>query len=290
MTGSKTLSMTAYAQGVTNTVFGELSCELRSVNHRFLDIAPRMPEELRVHEGELRELISAKLTRGRIDCFIRLQENENMTVEPNAEMVANLHTLLGTMKQHLPDMQPIRAIDVLRWPGVLQSKQVDPQLMKAELLNVVGEALDELLAARRQEGGKLAALITTRVDEMRAIVEQVKQFLPEISAQYQARLDEKLAEIKDKLDPARLEQELVIFLQKTDVAEELDRLVVHLDEVSAVLTKDAPAGRRLDFLMQELNREVNTLGSKSQDGRLTKASVDLKVLIEQMREQVQNIE
>ena len=278
-----TYSMTAYAQSAIETQLGELSCELRGVNHRFLDIAPRMPEELRVHEGEIRELISNKLARGRLDCFIRLKESEAGELEPNTDLADNLHRLVAEMREHVPDMQPIRAIDVLRWPGVLQPKKIDPAVIKQQLLGVVDSALRELLEARAQEGSKMAELIEQRLENMRAIVLEVTAFLPEIVASYRNRLDEKLADIKDQLDPSRLEQELVIFLQKTDVAEELDRLTVHIDEVSSVLAKDAPAGRRLDFLMQELNREANTLGSKSQDPRLTKASVDLKVLIEQMR-------
>lgn len=285
-----TYSMTAYAQAKTDTEIGELSCELRSVNHRYLEVAPRMPEELRVHEGDLRDLVSSKLARGRVDCFIRLKENEANSLEPNPEMVANLKALLAQMQDQLPNMQGIQAGDVLRWPGVLQAKRADPKLMKKSLLSVLNEALDGLLTSRAQEGKKMAELIEQRLSGMQAVIAQVETFLPEISAGYRNRLEEKLAEIKDHLDPSRLEQEMVIFLQKTDVAEELDRLNVHMQEITAVLAKPEPAGRRLDFLMQELNREANTLGSKAHDPRLTKASVDLKVLIEQMREQVQNIE
>jgi len=285
-----TLSMTAYGQASTNTELGELSCELRSVNHRYLDVAPRMPDDLRANEGALRDAIAEKLSRGRIDCFIRLKETEVGGQEPNLDSAAKLQTLLQEMQAQIPEMQAIRAIDVLRWPGILQAKKVDPAIMKAHLLDVLNQALDSLLENRQQEGRKMAELIQQRLIGMTAVINEVTEFLPEIVESYKTRLDEKLAEIKDKLDPSRLEQELVIFLQKTDVAEELDRLNVHIEEVGAVLAKSEPAGRRLDFLMQELNREANTLGSKSQDPRLTKASVDLKVLIEQMREQVQNIE
>jgi uncharacterized protein (TIGR00255 family) len=187
-------------------------------------------------------------------------------------------------------MQAIRAIDVLRWPGVMQAKKVDPATIKENLLLMVSEALDGLVESRAREGDKIGNLIRVRLDGIRQVVSEVTQFVPEIAEQYRARLDEKMEEILDQLDPSRLEQEMVIFLQKTDVAEELDRLSVHVEEVARILDKAEPAGRRLDFLMQELNREANTLGSKSHDQRLTKASVDLKVLIEQMREQVQNIE
>ncbi|GHA03510.1 hypothetical protein GCM10008090_10790 [Arenicella chitinivorans] len=285
-----TQSMTAYAQAAVETELGELSCELRSVNHRYLEIAPRMPEELRVHEGLLREAISAKLARGRIDCFIRLKENEAGGLEPNADAASNLQSLLQAIKKDVPEMQPIRAVDVLRWPGILQAKKVAPEVMQAHLMTVLHDALDGLIVSRATEGRKMAELILQRLASMREVVAEVGEFVPEIATNFRARLEEKMADIQDQLDPARLEQEMVFFLQKTDVAEELDRLTVHIDEVTAVLAKPEPAGRRLDFLMQELNREANTLGSKAQDARLTKASVDLKVFIEQMREQVQNIE
>lgn len=285
-----TQSMTAYAQAAISTELGELSCELRSVNHRFLDVAPRMPDDLRAHEGALREAVAAKLARGRIDVFIRLKESESTGLEPNLDAADNLQSLLDEMRQRLPEMQMIRAIDALKWPGILQAKKADPEVMKAHLLAALDQALDGLVQARAKEGNKMAELVQTRLAGISQVIKEVEAFLPDIVEAYKARLDEKLVDIKDQLDPARLEQELVIFLQKTDVAEELDRLNVHVEEVAAVLAKPEPAGRRLDFLMQELNREVNTLGSKSQDQRLTKASVDLKVLIEQMREQVQNIE
>ena len=285
-----TQSMTAYAQAAINTEIGELSCELRSVNHRYLDVAPRMPEELRVHESTLREAVAAKLTRGRVDVFIRLKEAQEGNLEPNAEVAANLQALLAQMQKQVPNMQDIRAIDVLRWPGVLQAKKADPMLMQSALFTVLDQALDGMVEARAVEGDKMAALIELRLAGMREVIADVSAFLPDIVSSYRARLEEKLAEIKDQLDPSRLEQEMVIFLQKTDVAEELDRLNVHIEEVSSVLAKPEPAGRRLDFLMQEFNREANTLGSKSHDPRLTKAAVDLKVFIEQMREQVQNIE
>ena len=285
-----TQSMTAYAQAAVDTDLGELNCELRSVNHRYLEVAPRMPEEMRVHEGALRELVAAKLARGRVDCFIRLKESDSGAMEPNQEAVENLNELVTQMQASVPTMQPIRAIDVLRWPGVLQSKKIDSDVMKAKLLQVMEQALDSLIISRATEGAKMAGLIEQRLSGIQQVIDQVSEYLPEIVQQYRTRLEEKLADIKEQVDPARLEQEMVIFLQKSDVAEELDRLKVHIEEVASVLNKDEPAGRRLDFLMQELNREANTLGSKANDPRLTKASVDLKVYIEQMREQVQNIE
>lgn len=285
-----TKSMTAYAQASINTEMGELSCELRSVNHRYLEIAPRMPEELRIHEPFIREAIANKLARGRIDCFIRVKENEEKALEPNPKAIKNLQNLLHEAQSLLHNMQDIRAIDVLRWPGVLQTKEVNIDALRVQLGQMVEKAVNELIASREREGEKMAELICQRLASMRDVIEKVTEFLPEIAVNYRTRLDEKLVEIKDHLDPARIEQEMIMFLQKTDVAEELDRLDVHISEVEAVLSNSEPAGRRLDFLMQELNREANTLGSKAQDTRLTQASVDLKVLVEQMREQVQNIE
>ena len=285
-------SMTAYAQSSINTAWGELLCELRSVNHRYLEISPRMPEEIRMLEPQVREAVAAKLKRGKLDCFIRLHEQqENLNgLELNQPVVQQLNNLLEKMQKQIPQVEPIRAIDILRWPGAIKSNEIDVEQMQKLLLDALNKALDLLIDARKKEGEKLADLISQRLRSMREIVGQVEKIVPELAEQYRARLDEKLAEIKEQLEPNRLEQEMVMFLQKTDVAEELDRLRVHIDEVEAILKKPEPVGRRLDFLMQELNREANTLGSKAQDARLTQASIDLKVLIEQIREQVQNIE
>ena len=285
-----TNSMTASGQARQATELGELSCEFRSVNHRYLEVAPRMPEELRPFETDLRELIGSKLARGRVDCFIRFAEVEAQALEPNKEVAEKLQGLLREVGASFPDMQPIRAIDVLRWPGMLQAKQMDSALLKRKFMETAEQALSVLTAARQREGEKMAELIVSRLGQMQEVLKQVDVLLPELKQEYRQRLEDKLAELEDKLEPARLEQEMVLFLQKSDVAEELDRLRVHMQEVESVLSNNEPTGRRLDFLMQELNREANTLGSKSQDARLTKASVDLKVLIEQMREQVQNIE
>ena len=283
-------SMTAYAQASLQTELGELTCELRSVNHRYLDIAPRMPDELRINESALREAISKKLARGRIDCFIRLKNNASNEQSLNLSASEKLNNTLSELHSQLPNMQAIRAIDVLRWPGILQAKDIDPATLQANLLQTLDQALDQLLENRRQEGNKINALIQQRLTTMQSVIGEVWELLPAINESYQNRLEQKLAQAKSQLDPTRLEQEMLIFMQKTDVVEELDRLKVHIEEVTTVLNTPQPAGRRLDFLMQELNREANTLGAKSQDTRLTKASVDLKVLIEQIREQVQNIE
>jgi len=169
-----TQSMTAYAQAAVNTDLGELSCELRSVNHRYLEIAPRMPEELRVHESALRDAISEKLSRGRVDCFIRLKENEASSLEPNSEAVINFQALLEGIQAHVPGMQAVRAIDVLRWPGILQAKQTDPQVMKSHLLDILDQALDGMIEARANEGNKIADLIQQRLEGMQQVIKGVE--------------------------------------------------------------------------------------------------------------------
>ncbi len=282
--------MTAYGQALTQTELGELSCELRSVNHRFLDVAPKLPDELRPFEGDLREAIAAKLARGRVDCFVRLATDQAVRLQLNQEMVQELESLTHQIKAAAPSVAALRAIDILRWPGVLQSVSADQDKLRAQLMAVLDEALNSLCDARQREGSKMADLIRQRLVAMQGVLNEVQVALPEIEAQQHQRLQDKLAEFAEQMDPQRIEQEMLILLNKADVAEELDRLHVHVAEINRILTKPEPAGRRLDFLMQELNREANTLGSKSNDARITKASVDLKVLIEQMREQIQNIE
>ena len=285
-----TYSMTAFAQATISTELGELRCELRSVNHRFLEIAPRMPEELRAFEGDLRECISGYLARGRIDCYLRLNSESAVALELESEIIERLSALQAEVLRLAPEAQPLRVADMLRWPGALQAASANPDQLKADLLSVLEQALTSLKSARLREGGKMAELIRDRVSALRGIVDEVTQFLPELIEQQRERLFEKLGEFVEQLEPQRIEQEMLILMNKSDVAEELDRLKVHLNEIDSVLGQTKPAGRRLDFLMQELNREANTLGSKSNDARTTKASVDIKVLIEQMREQVQNIE
>ena len=198
--------------------------------------------------------------------------------------------MLDRAREKMPGLAAMRAIDLLRWPGVMVAAPLDQERLAEQFITVVEQATFALLQARASEGAKLAQLIVQRLQAMSQIVAEVEQILPEIAALQQERLRKKLEEVSESVDQERLEQELVLLLNKADVAEELDRLKVHIEEVGLVLEQSKPAGRRLDFLMQELNREANTLGSKSVDARLTKASVDLKVLIEQMREQVQNIE
>ncbi len=285
-------SMTAFAQSVETATWGEISCELRSVNHRYLEISPRLSEELRQLEPEIREIIGQRIKRGRVECGIRFQQQTGAL--DGLEMDFEQARLVIAAGEHLRnfavDLQPLRAIDVMRWPGVVQAAQVDTEQLSALTLAALNKALDEFIAVRQREGHRLVALLRNRLEQMIKIVSQVRQMLPDVYAAFRERIESRMGEVRDQMDPSRLEQEMVIYIQRADVAEEVDRLQVHLDEVGSVLEQDQPMGRRLDFLMQELNREANTLGAKAVDTGLSQASVDLKVLIDQMREQIQNIE
>lgn len=287
-----THSMTAFARQEQHTPMGTLILELRSVNHRYLDIAMRLSEEMRMFEPLLREVIQARLARGKVDCNLRIQHQASSpeTLEIDSQLVETLAHATREIDAILYNPAPINAMEVLRWPGVIKSQEMDADQFKQDLQGYIDAALDELIENRAREGGRLAELILARCDDMKTIVAQVQERLPQILNANEQRLRERLQSIKQDVDEVRLEQELVMFAQKVDVAEEMDRLLTHIEEVKRTLKQKKPVGRRLDFLMQELNREANTLGSKSVDSDTTTASVELKVLIEQMREQVQNIE
>jgi uncharacterized protein (TIGR00255 family) len=285
-------SMTAFARKENQGEWGALQLELRSVNHRYLEVNPRLPEELRVLEPKLRERIAKRLGRGKVDCNVRYQTPhsgaDGLTL--NLELVKQLAHATREVDNILYNAAPVSSLEVMRWPGVLESSGVDEEQLQAALLGLLDQALEEMNENREREGEKLKEIILQRCDAIDTVVAQVRQRLPEILAAVRKRLEDRLAELKQELDPARLEQEMVLLTQKLDVDEEMDRLATHITEVRHVLEAREPVGRRLDFLMQELNREANTLGSKSADSETTKASVELKVLIEQMREQIQNIE
>ena len=285
-------SMTAFSRQETSSEVGDLVLELRTVNHRYLDISLRMPEELRNLEPLLREQIAARLGRGKLECNLRYNPPELSQIEfpVDDERVKRIAHACRHIDSFLYSPAPISSLDVLRMPGVVQSKPVDLEQLKAMVTELLARALDDLVAVREREGQKLAQIIRERCESMDTIVAEVKQQLPGILQQWREKLIDRLNEAKLELDQDRLEQEMVYLAQKTDVAEEIDRLSMHIAEVKRVLDTDKPVGRRLDFLMQELNREANTLGSKSIQVDTTRASVDLKVLIEQMREQIQNIE
>ena len=282
--------MTAYASGERSTRWGTLGCELRAVNHRFLELGTRLPEELRALEPALRERIAARVSRGKVDLTLRLRPAEGaVSLQVDDALVERLGELAATLRHRFPEMR-IGFVELLQFPGVLQSQAADPAELQAQALALLDAVLDDFIAAREREGGKLVAAILERVDGIERIAGEVRTLVPAIREGQRARLDARLADLAQTADPARIEQELVLSLQKLDVDEELDRLASHVDEIRRVFRQTEPVGRRLDFLLQEFNREANTLGSKSVDARTSSAAVELKVLIDQIREQVQNIE
>ncbi len=285
-------SMTAFSRQESAGDFGNLVLELRSVNQRFLDMSFRLPEELRALEPQLRAAISGRLSRGKLECNLRYQSPEAAGDELQLDlaMVKRISDASREIDHILYDSAPVNSLEILRWPGVLQTRSVDQEHLFAAVTELLDTGLSDLIAAREREGEKLAAVIEQRCTAMREIVAQMRAKMPEIMQAWREKLQARLQQAGLELDAERLEQEIVLLANKTDVDEELDRLSLHLDEVRRVLTDKQPVGRRLDFLMQELNREANTLGSKSVHIDSTRASVDMKVLIEQMREQVQNIE
>lgn len=287
-----TLSMTAFGHARRETDAGVLTWEVRSVNHRYLEVGLRLPEELRAIETDVRQAIGGRLARGKVDCQLRLQSAAESGENLQADMarVDRLAAISDEIAKHLHTNQGLRVADIMRWPGVLKAPEMDPQELANIALELLGEAMDELVATRQREGARLHELIQQRLDSAAGIAREVRELMPAIREHYRQRIEERLQDIQEKLDPQRVEQEIVLFAQKADVDEELDRLLAHIEEVGNTLNKGGSVGRRLDFLMQELNREANTLGSKAVDLRMTNASVELKVLIEQMREQIQNIE
>jgi uncharacterized protein (TIGR00255 family) len=283
-------SMTAYASGERATPWGTLACELRAVNHRFLEIGMRAPEELRALEPQLRERISARVSRGKLDLTLRLRPVEAAAgLHVDEALLGQLSAIARDAASHFPGLRT-QFTDLLQFPGVLDDAGIDLPSLQADAVALLETTLDEFVAARGREGEKLAAVMRERIDAIERIVAQVRQWLPDIRAALRAKLDAKLADLKLPLDPGRLEQEVVLNLQKIDVDEELDRLASHVSEARRVLGLPEAVGRRLDFLLQEFNREANTLGSKSVDARTSNIAVELKVLIEQVREQVQNLE
>ena len=285
-------SMTGYATVARELPLGTLNLELRAVNHRFLDIQVRMPEELRIVEPALRELLAAKLSRGKVECRLAYAQAVagSAHMELNEALVRQLGTLNRRVQSLLPDSQPLRIIDVLRWPGVLASNALPVDEMR-EVCTALGQAaLEEFNGFRAREGERLKAFTLERVNRMEDLVATVAPRMPQVLAAYQEKLATRLREAVGSADDDRIRQELTLFMTRSDVDEEISRLGTHLAEVRRVLERGGTVGKRLDFLMQELNREANTLGSKASDNDISQTAVELKVLIEQMREQVQNIE
>jgi uncharacterized protein (TIGR00255 family) len=282
-------SMTAWASAEATGPTGTLSCELRSVNHRYLEISPRLPEELRGYESLLRERIEGVLSRGKVDVTIRRVGARSDALQVDVALLARLAQAHTDKAAHFPGLHA-EFTELLRYPGVLQQAEVDPDTQKAAVLDVVDRALAALSDTRFREGDKLADVLRDRLDSIEHVLRDVREWAPDIRATLRSKLEARLADLKQGADPERLEQELLLQITRADVDEELDRLNAHVSEARRVLSLQEPVGRRLDFLMQEFNREANTLGSKSVDQRSTNAAIELKVLIEQMREQVQNIE
>jgi len=285
-------SMTGFARAVAETPFGTLTCELRTVNHRYLDVQFRLPEELRPKEIDLRNRISDSLKRGKVECSLHLRRvsSGEGKLTLNKELVRQIGERVSEIARLLPETRSVDPVDVLRWPGVVSEPEVDTDPLFAAASTLVDEALSSMQQMRESEGARIADMLTSRLDEIAGIATKVRKRMPEVLAAVRIRQKERIDKLDVEADPARLETELALIAQKLDVDEELDRLESHVSEVTAALQKNEPVGRRLDFLMQELNREANTLGSKSADTETTTAAVDLKVLIEQMREQIQNIE
>jgi uncharacterized protein (TIGR00255 family) len=285
-------SMTAFARLETETGQGGLSWEIRSVNHRYLEAGVRLPEELRAAEPAVRERVTTRLGRGKIDCTCRYRApvSGSVPVQLDEDNLSRLLTACDSVSARLPASAPLNPVELLRWPGVVREEEVDTAPLVAQALELLDRTLEELVVSREREGDQIRGMLLARCDSMAGLVVTARERLPEINAAVREKLRARLAELDMPADPGRLEQELVFISQKMDVDEEVDRLDSHIEEVRRVLDRDEPVGRRLDFLMQELNREANTLGSKSAATDTTRIAVELKVLIEQMREQVQNIE
>jgi uncharacterized protein (TIGR00255 family) len=283
-------SMTAFAAAERNTPWGTLGCELRAVNHRFLELGVRLADDLRAVEPALREKVANRISRGKLDLTLRLRASaDEGGLQLNHARVAQLAMLNKHIHEQMPNLQ-VQLTDLLQFPGVLQGQAGDPAALHAEALSLLDEVLAQFVEAREREGGKLATVILERVDAIARHAADARALMPAIRASQKQKLENRLADLPQPLDPGRFEQELVIALQKLDVDEELDRLDSHIAELRRVLKQKDAVGRRLDFLLQEFNREANTFGSKSVDARTSALAVELKVLIDQIREQAQNIE
>lgn len=285
-------SMTAFSRQQLDQEWGSLTWEIRSVNHRYLEPSLRMPEAFRGLEPVIREVLRNKLSRGKIECSLRFQSNQQQqsSIHINNDLVAQLTATGQQIRKTAPDATALSVLEILRWPGVMEEPDAHLEELQPIALTLFNQALDDLMESRGREGAELGKMIEARLLSIREIVVSVREQMPKILAQQKQNLQDRLADLKQELDSTRLEQEIALLAQKSDVDEELDRLDSHLGEVQRVLTLGEQKGRRLDFLMQELNREANTLSSKSVVAETTRNAVELKVLIEQMREQIQNIE
>lgn len=285
-------SMTGFAAESLKTPYGVLHLELRAVNSRFLDLVFKLGEEFRTIEPALRERLGEKIQRGKIECRLQrlLDEADVLPDRLDADLLARLARLAAAAHAALPEARPLSIGEILRWPGMLGAATPDPQALASSALTLLDRALIQFNESRAREGDKLRAALLERLRAARAQVARLRPRIPAIVAAYRSKLQRRIEELVALPDPERMHQEIALFAQKIDVDEELDRLTTHLDEAERVLNAGGAAGKRLDFLMQELHREANTLGAKAAAVELAQASIELKVLIEQMREQVQNLE
>lgn len=286
-----TRSMTAFARQELQQPWGCLTWEIRSVNHRYLEPHLRLPDSLRDIEGPLREKLRLGLSRGKVECTLRfVPEAGGQSLRVDRERARELIAAAQSVRGLMPDSAPLDSFQVLGWPGVLVESELDMAAVKTAALQLFERALQDLIEGREREGQELRELIRQRLASIAEIVVEVRALMPQILGAQREMLRARIADVTQEVDPTRLEQELVLIAQRADVDEEMDRLDTHVQEVRRVLDQTGPVGRRLDFLMQELNREANTLSSKSIVAATTQRAVELKVLIEQMREQIQNIE
>lgn len=286
-------SMTGFARQEASQSWGTLAWEVRSVNHRYLEPHFRLPDSLRSLEPELRQRLRSRLHRGKVEValHLKLEAGEGDKLELNEALLGRLIASVRDVESRLDSAAPTSALDLLQWPGILNTETIAREALEQSALELFDEALEQLLAHREREGRELAQLIEQRLDGIGIEVDEIRRHLPAIQQAQRQKLLDRLAALKEEVNPERLEQELVFYAHKSDVAEELDRLVTHVAEVRRALNQQKGAiGRRLDFLMQELNREANTLASKAVAADTTQSAVQLKILIEQMREQIQNIE
>ncbi|MCH9004822.1 MAG: YicC family protein [Proteobacteria bacterium] len=285
-------SMTGFARESAETALGTLTWEIRAVNHRYLDVQFKLPEELRPKEQAFRQQASAVLGRGKVECalYFRRATGQPSELQIDTDLIKLLGARMSELATILPAAAAVSPMEILRWPGVIQQPEVDAEPVFIAATTLLDAALQAMTAMRRSEGQRIEEMLESRCSDIAGIAASVRLRMPEVLASTRAKQKERIEKLDVEADPARLEVELALIAQKMDVAEELDRLEGHLVEIRDAIGDEKPVGRRLDFLMQELNREANTLGSKSADSDTTRAAVDLKVLIEQMREQIQNVE
>jgi uncharacterized protein (TIGR00255 family) len=287
-----TSSMTAFTRQQSEQDWGSLTWEIRSVNHRYLETSVRLPDIFRGLENQIRERVRKSMSRGKVECQLRYnaQEGAGGSIAINEELVQQLLQANRNIQQLLGEQYPLNSMELLRWPGVIAEQQLDHDALESAALSLFRQALDDLIATREREGNDLEGFLEQRIDSIRELVATLREKMPQILIAQRQSLHDKLQDLQVELEPTRLEQEIALLAQKADVDEELDRLDSHLGEVKRILKASGQKGRRLDFLMQELNREANTLSSKSIVVESTRGAVEIKVLIEQMREQIQNIE